>query len=305
MNWETRNGKQYLYSRKAKVVKSLGPKSERTDQIHRAFTKNKKANADRLKSLSCEMNQQSAVLRALDVGRLPVMAARTLRALRTHGNPTGIRVVGTNALYAYEALAGVVFNPDAATTMDIDFLGDDRNRLKLFTPDHEKTGLIRLIQNKVDKTFRSRGARDFRLINDKGYIIEFIRPLPSPIYRAMPGAEPIEKNDVEPAPIMGLQWLVNAPAIDAVVLDQQGTPVSMRCPDPRYWALHKAWLAEREDRDLFKRNRDREQALTMFRLIEKRLLHFPFDEALKANLPSVLQDLMPVVKIDEAQQPSW
>lgn len=25
MNWEDRNGKQYLYSRKAKVVKSLGP----------------------------------------------------------------------------------------------------------------------------------------------------------------------------------------------------------------------------------------------------------------------------------------
>ena len=305
MNWEDRNRKQYLYSRKSRVVKSLGPRSEETEKTYMAFTKGKKANADRLKTLSKEMDRQAGVLRALGSGRLPLMAARTLRALRTHGNRIGVRVVGTNALFAYEVLAGVILNQEATATGDIDLLVDDRKRLKLMTSDDEKIGLTRLIQAKVDKTFKPRGSRDFQLTNDQGYIIEFIRPEPSPIYRKMPGADLIETDDIEPVPKLGMQWLINSPAIDVVVLDQRDFPAPMRCSDPRYWALHKAWLAGREDRDPFKKSRDREQASVLFRLVDEKLPHLPFDEALKANLPAVLHDLIPAGDFNESEQPSW
>ena len=33
MNWETRSGKQYLYSRKGRVSKSLGPRSDATEKV--------------------------------------------------------------------------------------------------------------------------------------------------------------------------------------------------------------------------------------------------------------------------------
>jgi hypothetical protein len=70
------------------------------------------------------------------------MAARTLRALRTHDKGATIRVIGTNAVYAYETLAGVVFNSESRATGDTHF-------------------------------------------DDRGYMIEFVRPEPSPNNRAM------------------------------------------------------------------------------------------------------------------------
>ena len=191
IGWEERSGKEYLYSRKRKVVKSLGPRSIETEKTHAAFNEGKTANKARLKTLSQEMEKQAAVLRSLNAQRLPMMAARTLRAFRTHDKQAGIRVIGTNALYAYESLAGVVFNAESTATGDVDILVDDRNQLRLLTDDDERIGLTRLLQQKVDKTFQSRGTMDYRLTNDKGYMVEFIRPEPTPIYRDMKGASPI------------------------------------------------------------------------------------------------------------------
>jgi hypothetical protein len=53
------------------------------------------------------MVRQAAVNRALGLGRVPLMNARIIRALDKSGLlGAGIRVVGTNAIYAYEAIAG-------------------------------------------------------------------------------------------------------------------------------------------------------------------------------------------------------
>lgn len=87
-----------------------------------------------------------------------------------------MRVIGTNALYAYEALAGVVFDEGATATRDINLLQDDRRRLRLLTDDRVFTGLDRLIQGRVDSSFQPRTNRDFRLTNKDGYMVELIRP---------------------------------------------------------------------------------------------------------------------------------
>ncbi|MDE0523445.1 MAG: nucleotidyltransferase domain-containing protein [Boseongicola sp.] len=293
MNWETRNGRQYLYSRKGRVSKSLGPRSDATERVFAAFTEGKRDNAARLKTLKGEMERQAGVLRALDAGRLPVTAAQTLRVLGDHSKRTNIRVVGTNALYAYEALAGVVFSSSSTATGDIDFLVDDRNRLKLVTDDGDPTGLARLIRAKVDRTFQPRRAGDFRLTNDKGYMVEFIRPQPNPVWRKRPGADPLEEGDVAPAPIVGLQWLVNAPAVDAMVLDARGFPAPMLCPDPRFWALHKLWLSRQHGRQPVKKARDASQGHLVMKLVRERLPHLAFDEDFRAKLPGELRRMAP------------
>ena len=293
MNWETRNGKQYLYSRKGRLSKSLGPRSDETEKALAAFAEGKRDNADRLKALKGEMERQAGVLRALDAGRLPVTAARTLRALWDHSKEANIRVVGTNALYAYEALAGVAFNSSSTATGDIDFLGDDRNRLKLIADDGDPTGLTRLVQTKVDRTFKPRRSGESRLTNNKGYMIEFIRPQPNPASKKGPGADPVEKGDVAPAPIAGLQWLVNAPAVDALILDARGFPAPMRCPDPRFWALHKLWLSCREGRQPIRKARDASQGHLTMKLVCERLPHLRFDEEFLAKLPGELREVAP------------
>lgn len=305
IGWETRSGHEYLYSRKRSVMKSLGRRNAETEHIHRAFHEGRNANKARLISLSAEMERQAAVLRSLNAGRLPVMAARSLRALRTHDKAATIRVIGTNALYAYESLAGVAFNSAATATGDVDILVDDRNRLRLLTDGDEQIGLTRLVQKSVDASFQSRGTMDFRLTSDKGYMIEFIRPEQRPNHRRMPGAEPLETDDIRPAPIIGLQWLVNAPVIEVVVIDARGFPAPMRCPDPRYWAIHKMWLSLREDRDPQKKIRDKQQADVMMSLIAEKLPQFPVDKAFRQGLPKELATHLKLVEVHEATQPLW
>ncbi|SNT39496.1 hypothetical protein SAMN05421763_11424 [[Luteovulum] sphaeroides subsp. megalophilum] len=305
LGWEARNGRDYLYSRKRGVVKSLGPRSPETEQIHLAFHRGRDANRNRLRSLSAEMEQQAAVLRSLNVGRLPIMAARTLRALRTHDKSATIRVIGTNALYAYESLAGVMFNPASTATGDVDILVDDRNRLRLLTETDERIGLTRLVQRAVDRSFQSRGTMDFRLTNDKGYMIEFVRPEPSPLYRPMPGADPLETGDIRPAPIAGLQWLVNAPVVDVIVLDERGFPAPMRCADPRYWTVHKLWLSTRETREPQKKIRDRQQADVMMKLLGDKLPQLPFDERFRRMLPRELARMLEPLPTATRTHPSW
>ena len=305
LGWEVRSGHEYLYSRKRGVVKSLGPRSAETEQTHKAFHDGRDANKTRLATLSAEMDQQAAILRSLNAGRLPAMAAKTLRAFRTHQKDATIRVIGTNALYAYESLAGVVFNSASTATGDVDILVDDRNRLRLLNETDEQIGLTRLIQQSVDKTFQSRGTMDFRLTNDKGYMVEFIRPEPTPMHRPMPGAEPLEHGDIRPAPIMGLQFLVNAPVIEVIVLDERGFPAPMRCPDPRHWAIHKLWLSTRDDRDPQKKLRDREQGEITLKLISDRLPQYPLDENFRQMLPRKLADQIGLKATGLDQTPSW
>lgn len=305
LGWEVRSGREYLYSRKRGVVKSLGPRSPATEKTHTAFHEGRDANKARLASLSAEMDRQAAVLRSLNAGRLPIMAARTLRALRTHDKGATIRVIGTNALYAYERLAGVMFNTESTATGDVDILVDDRNRLQLLTDEDEHIGLTRLVQQSADKSFRSRGPMDYRLINDRGYMIEFVRPEPMPIYRPISGAYSLEDGDVRAVPIMGLQWLVNAPVVEVIVLDERAFPAPMRCPDPRYWAAHKLWLSTRDDRDPQKKIRDRQRADMMLKLISDRLPQYPMVDDFRRMLPKELSEHLYRDRTVPRTQPSW
>ncbi len=306
MAFEQRDGTDYLYRRIGSVGKSLGPRSSDTEQLLERFKASREQNKTRLQTLSENLNTQAAILRGLGAGRMPIIPARILRELRIHGKQTGLRVIGTNALYAYEALAGVVFEEGATATGDIDLLQDDRRRLRLLTEDKTFTGLAKLIQDKVDRSFQARNKRDYRLTNDDGYMVELIRPEPRPAWKKMVGAESPFEGDLVGAPIIGLQWLVNAPSVDAIAVDERGFPAPMTCPDPRYWAAHKLWLSQRDDREPIKKGRDLAQALAVIALIKERLPQLPIDDTFLATLPKELADQMtgPPEKKPN-QEPNW
>ena len=310
MNWETRNGKAYLYRRIGKSGKSLGPRSPDTEAILQVFTDSRQQLAQRQIRLAEQLNTQAAILRGLRHTRLPETAARVLREMRIHGRNHGARVVGTNALYAYEALAGVAFEEGMTATGDVEILLDDRNLMRLVADTKEAMGITRLIQEKVDKTFRPHGPNAFSLTNDKGYMVEFIRPLPRPFNRPMRGAVPLEDGDVEAVPLDGLQWLFNAPEVETIVIDARGFPAPMSCPDPRHFAAHKLWIAERPDRDRAKAERDRAQAVAIVELIQKKLPQFPLNDAFLQTLPKAIRELLAqqVIKTPNAtptQTPDW
>jgi hypothetical protein len=187
---------------------------------------------------------------------------------------SGIRVAGTNALYAYEAECGVVMSPEITATGDIDLLFDARRRLFLLAdPELETLNLVGLLRL-ADRSF-SRTRMSFRAQNDEGFFVDLIKPLRNPPWLA----EKIsigDQSDLQ-AEIEGLAWLENAPVLEQIAIDERGYPLRMVAPDPRVFAIHKLWVSNRENRDQIKKRRDREQARAVAEMVRQYMLHLPFE----------------------------
>ena len=127
---------------------------------------------------------------------------------------------------------------------------------------------------KADRSFRPLGKRNFRAVNDDGFMVDLVIP-----QRTMTEREDVSfgLEDLVAAEVPGLQWLVNSPKQQAVVVDEKGWPFPMRVPDPRAFALHKAWLSGQPTREPLKRPRDIEQARAVARAVREHLPQLPFD----------------------------
>jgi len=60
-------------------------------------------------------------------------------------------------------------------------------------------------------------------------------------------------------------------------------------PDPRAFAMHKYWLSERYDRNPQKKNRDLEQAIAVFDLVNDQLLFLEFSSDAVRAVPGHLR----------------
>ncbi|MCJ2121081.1 nucleotidyltransferase domain-containing protein [Methylobacterium sp. J-077] len=313
MAWKSVEGRSYLYRFKRGVWKSLGPRSEETEAIHQRFVDGRSHAKMRSASLAQRLNTIAAVNRALRLGRMPVMAARILRALSdARLTEPVVATVGTNALFAYERMAGVQIDQTVLETADFDLLYDARASLKLIVPEVAASGIVGLLR-KVDHSFEVMGKRGFRAANRDGYIVDLITPAPKDPIRPSEvrqiGRDP---DDLVAVEIFGLAWLVNSPKVRATVLDLRGYPAEMIVPDPRAFALHKAWLSERPDRNPEKRRRDAAQAKLIAGLIARYLPHLGFDDPVLGALPKALRDqaatLTPAVtgrETNDALEPDW
>jgi hypothetical protein len=110
-------------------------------------------------------------------------------------------------------------------------------------------------------------------------------------------------DDLEGAAIFGLGWLINSPRLEAVTLDERGYPVRVVAIDPRAFALHKAWVSGREDREQLKAVRDLEQAKAAA-AIATRYLKKSFESADLSALPNALRELAPKLINADANPPA-
>lgn len=291
MRWVERNGAEYLLRKVRQVENSLGPRSSRTEKAFAAFSEGRAQNKDLLAGLSNRLNSLAKVNVAMGLGRMPAIAARILRrCAETDLLGRQLMVVGTNALFAYEALAGVQVTSGLTATGDIDLLFDSRRRISFMTVEKvSQSGLIGLLR-KVDRSFKPLQPRAFRATNRDGYLVDLIRPQARHIRKdnAPTSITPLA-DDLDSAPMVGLQWLINAPKVEAVAIDERGYPVSIPTVDPRIFALHKAWLAMRPDRSAVKAVRDREQAEVAARIATD-YLSLPLDSEHLKGLPAALRE---------------
>jgi hypothetical protein len=311
MRWGERSGAAYLLRKIGRTETSLGRRSADTERTYEAFAKGRIENQDRLKGLAKRLDELAPVNRAMGLGRVPVIAARILRRCDEAGLlGKHLTIVGTNAMFAYEVAAGVHTQSDLVASGDIDLLYDARRHLSLALEDVHASGLVGLLRT-VDTSFAPVRPGSFRAANREGYLVDLIRPEAKDVMRdrSKPALTDLPE-DLQGAAIFGLGWLINSPKMDVIAIDERGYPVRMVVIDPRAFALHKAWISEREDREPVKAKRDFEQAQAAA-VIATRYLRRPFDGPELGALPNSLRALAPRIKdaisnnAGESVKPNW
>jgi len=281
MHWKKAKGREYLFRSLDRYGygKSLGPRSQETEKILADFRRAKQQAKSRLSALKDRLKEQARFCRAAMIQRVPRTVAAILRVLDQY-NILGrnVIVIGTNAMYAYEAAAGVFFDRSMMSTKDVDILWDTRSKLTLVTNSNRKPdGLLDIIR-KADRSFEVIRSGDFRAVNRDGYMVDLIKPFPKKIMEK----EPIRiggADDLKAVEIRNLHWLMSSPKFDQIVIGDDGRPSLIIVPDPRTFALHKFWLSRQDDREPVKKQRDRAQAMAVGKLIIEHLPQYRFDVA--------------------------
>jgi hypothetical protein len=249
---------------------SLGPRTAETQAIYDKFTRRKQASARRLAGLKAALDQQQRMNRALRVGRVDPLVVALLNRLASTRLSEHFRVVGTHALYAYEAAAGVRLDADTLATRDMDLLWDTRKRIIFSTQLARLDSSMLGVLQKVDPSFRMRQSQKYTAVNKDGFEVDIIRR---------------EQTENDPHPIKLSNddddfWVVQArranvlldsPGFSAVIVATNGTMARMNTVHPATFVAFKRWMAGQADRDPLKRRRDLLQADAVQELLERYL----------------------------------
>ena len=287
MTFKRVKGQEYLYHIVDRVGKVIGPRNEETESIARAFVEGRQRQRVRRDALRERIDAEARIDRAMGLGRAPVVVAEILRKLdRTGLLGRGISVVGTNAIFAYERMAGGSFPASLLATGDIDLLFDGRRRLRMLLREEQIDGIAGVLR-KVDDSFEVVAPGAFRAANDDGFMVDLIQPKHAAV--SIPRATVGSADDLHAAEIEGLAWLQNVPQIERILLDEKAQPFPIIVPDPRAFALHKLWVSERPERDPAKARRDREQARLVGEIVTRYLPGRDFDDPAIAAVPASLR----------------
>jgi hypothetical protein len=278
MHWKKSKGREYLFRSRDRFGygKSLGPRSSETEKILAQFQQGKQREKERLSALKNQLKEQSRFCKAALIQRAPRIVSSILRLLDQQ-NILGrnVMVIGTNAMYAYEASAGVFFDISTMATRDMDILWDIRPKLILAVDKGmDNNGLLGIIR-KADRSFEPISPGGFRAVNRDGFMVDLIKSEPKQLLieetRQMGGPD-----DLKAAEIRNLQWLISSPKFSQVIIGEDGYPAPLVAPDPLAFALHKLWLSEQSDREPIKKQRDHDQGLAVAQLIIQYLPQYQF-----------------------------
>lgn len=249
---------------------SLGSRTPENEAIYERFTQRKRESAERVAGLKAALEQHQRLNRALRVGRVDPLVVSLLNRLANTQLSPHFRVVGTHALYAFEATAGVRLDSGTLATRDIDLLWDTRKRIIFSTQLARVDSSMLGVLQKVDRTFRIRKSQKYTAVNKDGFEVDIIR-------REREGDDPHpiklsnEDEDFWVVQARRANVLLDSPAYSAVIVASNGTMARMNTIHPATFVAFKRWMAEQPDRDALKRRRDVLQADSVQTLMDKYL----------------------------------
>lgn len=269
MYWREQNGTEYLIRQTGRNKQtSLGRRSEETEAIHQNFVQRKVIAEARLNKLEITVAEHERMNRALRVGRAPRMLTRILNGLETWGLAEYFRVIGTHALYAYEAEAGVRFDePDAMATKDVDLLWDTRKRLQFVAQMNVLDSTLLGLLQKIDPTFQLSEEDRFTAVNADAFQIDIIRR------EAKEGDDhPLPLTEGRGEEFFAVQALragrlLSAKPFSTIIVDDLGHMAHMTTVAPMDFVVFKEWMSAQESREMIKRRRDALQAALVRQLV--------------------------------------
>ncbi len=295
LGWKSVSGREYLVRvdgpAARRKARSLGPRSPDTERILHDFTMGKQRAREAFAGTSVRLREMARMSRALRLARVPLPAAKIVRVLHRRGAlGRNVTVAGTNAIYAYEAAAGVFVGTDMLATGDLDILLDSRRKLGL-RGDEDSPVLMDMLRD-ADRSFSKVGAQGFRAVNADGYQVDLIKPTPHDVVFSKEADTLGPGDDLRAAHIPNMRWVANAPKFEAMAIGADGLPVPLVCPDPRAFALYKLWMGSMDaTRDPVKRVRDVQQAHAVAAIINEHYPLLPFRPEHLACFPRRAADL--------------
>jgi hypothetical protein len=254
-----------------KLLKDFGLRSDQLVDLHRSYQLQKDAALKNLQILETARAKAERRNLAAGAGRVPNIVVDILHALERHGLTEHYLVIGTHALYAYEAAAKVNFDQPTMATNDVDLLWDVQKRIAFGElMDAAQLSMVEVLQT-ADPTFTRMEDQKESVMNGSGFYVDFLR-------RKEPGQpSPAicitnKEGDVYPVQAERSQEFLNSPRFEQVIVDLGGRMARMRTIDPHTFVDFKRWMSEQPGRDLPKRQRDRRQAEAVEQLLAAGLL---------------------------------
>lgn len=252
---------------------SLGRWDEEAERRFTSYREEKARLAKRLAASGAVRDENARLARTLRVPMLASAAGPILREADIRGLLDGsLLVVGTNALLAYalEAAAGLGL-PDETEDFDLTWAANE-------APEGEP---VWALLKAVDPTFTVNTERSFQARNAAGYEVELL--IAESRERTWAGTD-----KPRALALAGQEWLLLGKPSDQVLPCRDATVVRIVAPDPRWFALHKLWLAEQEERNPLKRRKDRTQGLGVLDAVAEAMPQYPLDAEFVAAIPCEL-----------------
>jgi hypothetical protein len=283
LSWKTIGGRDYLYRTDSRGHgTSLGPRSPGTEHQFAKLKGDRKDAADRVRAQAEQLKVAGAMYRTLRLPAIASAAAEVLReADRRRMLGEQLIVVGTSAMVAYEFEAGERFATGLDATEDFDLAWAVVTGETVLVTGKLQSPVLSMLKA-VDSTYVVNSERPFQARNRAAYEVKVLAA-PS-VMKTYPPAEPLR-----PVRMPELEWLLEGRRVDQVVCGRDGTPARIVAPDPRWFALHKCWLADKPTRSRSKAPKDRRQGEALLRAVQERLPHYPIDDAFVRALPNELR----------------
>lgn len=287
--WAKRGPHEYLALkyRGSDVARTAGARSAETEARFIELAGMRDAAVARRDARLARFPELARQWKALRLPQATPLPARILRALDVAGLlGTDVMLVGTNAFAAYEIHARRKFLRGADETDDFD-LGWCRGsaiQLARASSDVQPPDLLSTLR-RVDKSFRIHRLRRYQAVNDEGYEVELL---------AAPSRHSSLPQNIGFDPMYSLheqEWLLLGAPLQAVVMARDAMPAPMFVPDPRYMALHKAWLANKPERSATKKDKDRLQGEILLDAVALFMPDYPVDIDFVMSLPGELRDV--------------